>query len=219
MIELEATMAAERATIFVDGNNFYHGLKRSGATGLGNLDFARIALKLCGPRTWVELRYYVGQIPQTGNTQLYADQRSFVARQQKRDARISFHFGRLEPRKGTNEAAEELSRYLAGLKVRLDPDVYRDLSDLARQHRNTSVMVEKAVDVMLAVDLVILAEQDKFDTAYVVSADGDYTHAVKYVRSLGKKVFAVAATNGYELKSVVNSFIRIDASWVNDCYC
>jgi hypothetical protein len=54
--------------------------------------------------------------------------------------------------------------------------------------------------------------------AYVLSADGDYTHAVEFVRSLGKKVFAVAATPGAQLKNVVDAFIRVDVAWFNDCY-
>ena len=79
-------------------------------------------------------------------------------------------------------------------------------------------MVEKAVDVMLAVDLVVMAQQDQYDTAYILSADGDYTHAAQFVRSLGKKVFAVAPTNGAQLAAAVNKFIHIDASWFTDCY-
>lgn len=71
---------------------------------------------------------------------------------------------------------------------------------------------------MLAVDLVVMAQQNAYDTAYILSADGDYTHAAQFVRSLGKKVFAVAASNGAQLAAVVNKFIRRDATWFVDCY-
>ncbi len=80
-------------------------------------------------------------------------------------------------------------------------------------------MVEKAVDVMLAVDLVVLAERDTFDTAYLLSADGDYTHAVRFARELGKKVFAVSASHGAQLAAVTNAFIRVDTTWLSDCFC
>ena len=53
-------------------------------------------------------------------------------------------------------------------------------------------MVEKAVDVMLAVDLVAMAIRNEYEAAYVLSADGDYTPAVEIARSLGKKVYAAA---------------------------
>ena len=56
--------------------------------------------------------------------------------------------------------------------------------------------MEKAVDVMLAVDLGLMAERGGFDTSYLLSADGDFTPAVEAARSSGKKVFAVSASQG-----------------------
>ena len=63
---------------------------------------------------------------------------------------------------------------------------------LARRQQKTTVLVEKAVDVMLAVDLVVMAERNNFDDAYLLSADGDFTPAVEHVRSRGKRVYAVS---------------------------
>ncbi len=79
-------------------------------------------------------------------------------------------------------------------------------------------MVEKAVDVMLAVDLVVMAERNEFDAAYLLSADGDFTPAVQAVRAHGENVYAVSALPGAQLASVVNSFIRLPTVWFNDCY-
>ena len=89
---------------------------------------------------------------------------------------------------------------------------------LAQRHQKTPVLVEKAVDVMLAVDLVIMAERDGFDDAYLLSADGDFTPAVEHVRSHAKNVYAVSASSGARLAAAVKSFIRIPASWFADCY-
>ena len=86
------------------------------------------------------------------------------------------------------------------------------------RHRKSTVRVEKAVDVMLAVDLVVWAERNCFDAAYLLSADGDFTPAVEHVRSLGKKVYAVSAATGAKLASAVDSFIRLPATWFDDCY-
>ncbi len=88
---------------------------------------------------------------------------------------------------------------------------------LAEEHQNTTVMVEKAVDVMLAVDLVVMAERNEFDVAYLLSADGDYTPAVEHVRTLGKQVYAASAAKGAKLAGVVDSFFRLPADWFNDC--
>lgn len=209
---------ADRAVVFVDGNDWYHSLREAGVTDQLRLNHAKIALKLAGPRTWAATRYYVGQVPQAGNKQLYADQRRFIAKLQATDSRISVHLGRLEQRPVKSEAAEELIRYLAALRVRIDSGVYRELLDLGHRHRQATTLVEKAVDVMLAVDMVVLAERDELDTAYLLSADGDFTPAVNAVRSHGKKVFAVSAGHGAQLAAVVNAFIHVDAGWFDDCY-
>lgn len=213
----------ERAAVFVDGNNFYNGLDDVGVTAQGQLSFAKIAMKLVGPRTWTALRYYVGQVQNNGNPKLYADQRSFISRQQNLDRRITFHFGRIEPRVSKNAASDELFDYLVRRKAaieRVDQVVYNELGALARSHQKVTLMVEKAVDVMLAVDLVVMAERNEFDTVYILSADGDYTHAVKFARDKGKKVFAVSARNGHELATAVGTgrFLKIDKDWVKDCY-
>ena len=57
-------------------------------------------------------------------------------------------------------------------------------------------MVEKGVDVMLATDLVVRAFQDQYDTAIIVSGDGDFYPAIQAVKDRGKQVEVAAfATN------------------------
>lgn len=207
---------ADRAIVFVDGNNWYHGLKRIDVDRQRELCHRKIAEKLVGPRTWVATRYYIGQVQQFGDGRLYADQRSYLAALQATDHRITIHLGRLEARPVKSDCADELQAYLTNLPSRLDRTVFHDLIELARRHRSATVMVEKSVDVMLAVDLVTMTAD--YDAAYILSADGDFTHAASYVRSLGKKVYACAPTPGAQLAGVVTSFIRVDKAWFADCY-
>ena len=47
---------------------------------------------------------------------------------------------------------------------------------------------EKGVDVKIATDLVALAYRDEYDTAVLVSGDGDLAPAVTEVRSVGRVV-------------------------------
>jgi hypothetical protein len=42
---------SDRAILFIDGNNWYHSLKRNGVGAIGDLDYAKISQKLLGPRT------------------------------------------------------------------------------------------------------------------------------------------------------------------------
>ena len=89
---------------------------------------------------------------------------------------------------------------------------------IADRHESTELMVEKAVDVMLAVDLVTMAERDEFDAAYILSAHGDYSPAVEAATALGKKIYACSPTPGAALASVARTFIRPPAEWFGDCY-
>lgn len=207
-----------RAVVFVDGNNWFHGLRATGVTELGRLDYAKISIKLVGPRHWSATRYYVGRVPQRGEVRLYAAQRRFLGELTATDRRISVHLGRLERRPMPNPAAEELLGYLAALPVRIDRTVFRTLQDIGRRHRSTTVLVEKAVDVMLAVDLVAMAVRGEYDAAYLLSADGDFTPAVAAARSAGRKVYAVSPSWGAELAASVDRYIRLDAAWFSDCY-
>lgn len=208
----------DRAVIYVDGNNWYHALKSANVPDLGALDYARISRKLAGTRQWVETRYYIGRVTQQGDHALYANQRRFIARLQATDARISIHFGRLEPRPAVDRAAWELKRYLHSLPVKIDPRVYRDLYRIAEENSRAVTYIEKAVDVALAVDLVVMAERDAFDSAYILSADGDFTPAVKAVRNHDKKVYAASPARGAELAAAVNTYIPLRAEWFADCY-
>lgn len=54
------------------------------------------------------------------------------------------------------------------------------------------VFQEKGVDVLLAIDLVIGALRDEFESAVLISSDSDLIAAVEFVRSLGKQVIYVA---------------------------
>lgn len=208
----------DRAVIFIDGNNWYHGLCNVAVADRGRLDYKKISEKLVGPRIWLETRYYIGQINQKHNSVLYAQQRSFLARLKSTDPRISVHLGRIEPHIASSEAAVELNAYLLQMQGKLDSVVFADLSNIATRHAQSTVFVEKAVDVFLAVDLVTMAINDRYDAAYILSADGDYTPAVQVVRGLSKRVYAASCLNGAQLASVVHSFIHLQRAWFDDCY-
>ena len=209
---------ADRAVVFIDGNNWFHSLKNIGVADRGRLNYGKISKRLIGPRDWVGTRYYIGRVRQKPDKALYAAQRRFLSSLNATDKRITFHLGRLEPRRVDDPAANVLRKYPANLSTRIDPQVYKDLNRIARDHQNATALVEKAVDVMLAVDLVVMAERNEFDAAYLLSADGDFTPAVRAVREHGQKVYAVSPGPGAELGAVVNSFIRLKSDWFDDCY-
>jgi uncharacterized LabA/DUF88 family protein len=92
------------------------------------------------------------------------------------------------------------------------------LMAIATKHSQSEVFVEKAVDVMIAVDMVTMAGRNEYDAAYLLSADGDFTPAAKAVGALGKKVYAVSVAHGAQLAASVTAFIHLDPEWFTDCY-
>jgi uncharacterized LabA/DUF88 family protein len=210
---------AERAAVFIDGNNWYHSLRGIGMSDLGRLSYPKICTKLAGPaREWVSMRYYVGQVNQAEEAKQYADQRRFISHLEASDPRIRVRLGRLETRFAENAAAAELLTYLGSLTTRIDTGVYKDLIAIGRRHQRVPVKVEKAVDVMLAVEMVAQAERGEYDCAYLLSADGDFTPALEAARALGKKVYASSAAQGARLAAAANSFIRLNSAWFDDCW-
>ena len=207
---------ANKAVAFIDGNNWYHCVKWAGLDPT-EIDIIKVAVKLAGPRELVGIRYYVGQVTQTGNLRLHADQQRYLNGLVNQDKRVSIYYGRIEPRKSKNAAAVELLEFMSNLRIPIDRATYKALVEIGKKHKIAEYMVEKGVDVMLAVDLVTMAQRNEFDTAYLVSADGDYTHAAQFVRLLAKKVFAVSPSHGAQLAAVVDQFIHLNSAWLSDC--
>ena len=209
-----------RAVVFVDGSNWYHALEGVRVKSYSTLDYQKVSQKLAGAREWHGLRWYIGQVVQNEDprsVELYRGQRTFIERLDGQDPKISIHYGRIEVRQRENEAASELRAYLGDLKVKLPPQVFRDLQQLAKKHSKSRQYVEKAVDVMLAVDMVAMAINDEYDTAYLLSRDGDFTHAVTTIQGLGKKVFAASTDSAFQLSQVC-TFIRLKTDWFDDCH-
>ena len=48
--------------------------------------------------------------------------------------------------------------------------------------------IEKKIDIQIAIDMVSLAYENVYDTAVLVSGDGDFVPVVKKVRDLGKNL-------------------------------
>ncbi len=210
---------SERAIIFIDGNNFYHGMRSIGLPPGVGFDYAEFTRKLVGARVWVETRYYIGRVQQKGDLTHYQKQRKFLAHLTQ-FGQVEVCLGRLEsrPPPGTGK---KLQRWLDALPRRGDVDLPQSIvDDLTRiaQSADAPIWIEKAVDVMIATDMISLAHEDRYDVAYLVSADGDFTPAVQQARSTGRKVFAASPLHGQKLAEVVNTFIPMKREFFHGCW-
>lgn len=208
----------DRAILFVDGSNWYHALREKGVRDTMDLDYAAISKKLAGPRTWVATRYYGVTLDQPSDPVLYANNRRFLSLIESDDPRVSVHLGRVEPRPVDNPLADELDVFLRANGQTLSRPTHAHLATLVRRYRSLPNWVEKGVDVALAVDLYRLAQEDTYDAAYLLSADGDYVPAVRLVRGMGKKVYGASPNFCSALDNACNSFIPLPGSWFADCY-
>ena len=201
----------KRAVVFIDGNNFYHGMRQIGLTTGADFDYEAFSRKLTDGRKWRETRYYIGRVQQAGDLTRYQHQRKFLAHLD-RSARIRYFLGRLETRPTKGGVGHKLQKWLNALPhrddVNLPPTLFDELTEIA-QPAKASIWVEKAVDVMLATDMVSLAYEDQYDVAYLVSADGDFTPAVQTVRATGRQVFVASPSHGQKLANAADTFISM----------
>lgn len=75
----------------------------------------------------------------------------------------------------------------------------------------TGKLREKGVDVRLAVDVVRLAAQNRYDVAIIISGDGDLVPAVETVKEIyGKRVeVAIPPVDAYHMRQAADSYAEI----------
>ena len=92
---------------------------------------------------------------------------------------------------------------------------------LGRLEPRGNTFVEKGVDVSLAVDMVSMAYKGIYDTAILVSCDGDYVTAVNAVRDTGRHIEVACFRRAYSLMKVADKVIPLNAEslkglWLQD---
>jgi len=169
----------ERVCIFIDGSNFYYGLKYN--FGRTDIDFYKLSLKLCGIRKLIRTYYYNAPRNKEDDEEKYKAQQRFFDALQKTPY-LELKLGRLEKRDGT--------------------------------------LVEKGVDINLAVDMLRFAFQNTYDVAILISGDGDFASAVNAVKDLGKQVETVQFKSGssYQLRNVCDVVTYLDNEFLRDCF-
>ena len=85
---------------------------------------------------------------------------------------------------------------------------------LGRLERRSGKIVEKGVDVKLGVDMVAFGARDLYDTAVLISGDGDFADAVQHVKDMGKHVeLAFPHPRCFHLRQICDKFILLDSSF------
>lgn len=79
--------------------------------------------------------------------------------------------------------------------------------------------MEKGVDVKLAVEMIENALSDNYDTAIIISGDGDFVPAVDLVKKQGKHVelALVQGQKAYHLSASCDLVIEMGRSKIKEC--
>ena len=79
---------------------------------------------------------------------------------------------------------------------------------------------EKGIDVMITADLVNMAWKNQYDTAILISGDGDFTYAAQMVKDIGKnfKVCSFRSTLSSALARVADASIILDDEYMAEVW-
>ena len=78
---------------------------------------------------------------------------------------------------------------------------------------------EKGVDIMMAVDMLMKAQRNNYDTAILVSGDGDLAYVVNAVKDYGKHVENVITqrSQSRELRYSCDIHTFLTSEYIEDC--
>jgi len=88
-----------------------------------------------------------------------------------------------------------------------------------RKLQGKTYYVVKGDDIHIAVDMVVLAQNNSYDTAILVSGDGDFIPAVKAVQDFGKHVENAYFKSGHSwhLKQTCDRSMLMDKDFIQKC--
>ena len=155
-----------KAVIFIDGNNFYFKLKKLSLT-VGE-GFSLLDFDFYGFCKWLV------------EPNILSEARYYIGAVRRQD---------------NSEKSEKLYANQQRLIGKLQQQKVGVILGNLIQHPDKSFH-EKGVDVRIAVEMIRLARQDKFDIAYLLSSDTDLVSALEEVQSIGKKVVYAGTAQG-----------------------
>ena len=127
----------------------------------------------------------------------------------------TYYYNILQDSERRGTAYQEQQRFLATLYTTPLLEVR-----LGSSKQRGEMLVEKGVDVMLAVDILQYAWQNLYDTAILVSGDGDFSYALQTVKNWGKHVEVVAFPGNlsYELAQTADTRLILDKPFFSDLW-
>ena len=175
-----------RIGIFIDGAYLNYVLREE--FGAPKIDFRRLAQKLAGAREILRTHYY--DCPPYQSPRPTTQEAERFGRHQK------FVY-----------ALEQIPRF----QVRLGRLEFRGLNDQGKP-----LFQQKRVDILLGVDLVLLAAKHQITDAAILAGDSDFLPAVEAVKPEGVVVHLFHGSSPHrDLVSHCDERIRIDQDFID----
>jgi len=180
----------KKVVLFIDGNNFYYGLKSiyGDDKHLTNFNFNKLGKILAGKdREFLRAFYYNASLDFSDDQEKYWKQQRFFDKIRNTD-KVKLILARLQKRK---------------------------IKGTAKYY-----YVVKGDDIHIAVDMVKGTYESTFDIAILVSGDGDFVPAVKIVQEKGKSVENAyfQKSLSWHLKQECDSSIHLTKEILDKCF-
>lgn len=201
-------MDKKRVFAYIDGSNFYNHLKDN--YGKQAIDFHELASVMCTPDEVVKrICYFNAPVSQQDNPSGYIGQQKFFAKL-KSNPLISIFLGSLRKRFHTKLNIKCPKCGTQAANIIKCPNCEENV-DLLTCHR----LVEKGVDVKLAITMLLDALENKYDVAFLFSSDADFTPSIQHiVKKIKKEViychFPRPKTNALHMICTESRLIELD---------
>jgi uncharacterized LabA/DUF88 family protein len=88
------------------------------------------------------------------------------------------------------------------------------------EKRQGGLYIEKGVDIALAIDLLDLAYHKTFDTAILITGDGDFSRAVEIVQRMGMHVENACPRSclSFHLQQTCDRTVVLNKDFLADCW-
>ena len=206
----KSTVSVEnKLIIFVDGSNLYHSLVETGFKP-GKVDYHKLFEKISNIKNPI-VRFYIAALTKDFTEKERSSQQTFFSNLRK-NPNLSIHFGKLQKTRNTVFQQTLVIKSLGFCNKCLEK------AGLLLSAFSPSSFKEKGVDVKIAIDLVIMAEKNEFNTAILLSGDTDLVPAVEHSTKNKKVINAYFdLTSGKMLREASSSTFRITKETITSC--
>ena|GEM_PF-1278374 len=200
----------KKCLILVDGNNFYHSIKRLGI----KLNFeesvklhAQILNLLCKATLKSEIKYYTANPNMKLEPEEYSKKQKFLAALKQKIPNLIISLGRL----AYFETKEIILKKTTEINVANFDGNKNQILEFCKTCIGKTIKKEKKSDVNICIDLIECAMSKNTDLCYIFSGDADIVPAIKMVKKHWPNILlinvAVDKSSAFELRQTCHNYI------------